>query len=697
MTSRFGALAVLSLALTLTACGGSTPDVAGGSATEIDTQASSGERSAGTFNLRTLAPGEKKEITAKLKINVVMVGYRPTAPGQVAGPKDVNLSDFAGALPQTGRNVARIPSAYGTVEPTGNSYTYDYNFAYADKAFEDGFFSYLTAQGTEKPLTFYQKAYNCQAIPEDGTPPACATPATTIAKPVTGNLEIDGVKAENYLADHSSDIGVDSSQYTIYLVNWYGRPDFKFHSYTRAAAADSDTGTVFGARASRRTNAWGGSVREGKNQRVWFYDLSANPEAWTTSWDITNADVDGDKVLDYRMPPIWEYGTRKATYRFFTKVGPDLARVTRYVALNLLFTPSPIYRAALTPPEMPENINLDVAFKQGAGAPEPAKVFKPELSKSFLKPLQPFATLTNSVRTAPLTGDIFEAYKCLFPVPSTDPTKPTIPCSPDRADATGDKLFNIGLGEVRELYKTQKPYQVPVFAFNDDQNTQPGLLGVALDDGVTGTQSIIYSFATPDLIAFGYGFTDTITHETGHHFSLSHPHDGYDAEANIEYGPGGEFAFVNAGDMSSTVMSYNGLTTDFGQFNRDSQYRYLTAAYLNNTNAVLQLVQQAGKDKVQAVKPVARTADGLFGRALNSYQDMNYLEAATQAHTAYRSVIDAARKAGVQVDAYKWYERLEGLSVGQNPPRRVNNYLPVQGTAIRPETTEFLTKLRLAP
>ncbi len=684
MNSRLGTLSLLSLSLILAACGGNTAP-----------------SDPSTFNLSTLAPGQKKEINSKLKINVVLVGYRPTAPGQVAGPKDVNVSDFGDIMPATGRNIARIPSAYGTLEPTGNTFDYDYNFVYANKSFEDGFFSYLTSKdvGTEKPLTYYQKAYNCQNTPKDGSAPACAAPASNIAQPITGNLEIDGVLAENWLADHANDTGVDSSQYTIFLVNWYGRSDFKFHSFTRTDAADSDTKSPFGAKASRRTNAWGGTPRAGgKTQRVWFYDLSANPEAWTTSWDISNADVDGDGVPDYRMPPIWEYGTRKATYRPFTKVGPDLARVARYVAVDLLFTPSPIYRAELTPPDMPENINLNVAFKQGAGAPAPTTVFNGALSQERLKVLQPFATFSNSLREAPLTGPIFDAYKCLFPQPNPDPKLPPVLCSPDRADATGDRLFNIGLNELRDQYKDKAAYQVPIFAFNDNQNTQPGLLGVAIDDGVTGTQALVYSFLTPELNKdFGYGFTDTITHEVGHHFSLSHPHDGYDSESNTEYGPSGPFTFVNAGDMSNTVMSYNDLTRGFGQFNLDSQYRYLTSAYLNNANAVLELVQQAGKDKVQAVTAAAKNADGQFAGAITSYQNMEYLSAAKQAHTAYRAVIDAARSAGVNVQAYKWYERLDGLSLGQKAqPRRADNFLPVQGTAVRPETTAFLTRLRLS-
>ena len=49
------------------------------------------------------------------------------------------------------------------------------------------------------------------------------------------------------------------------------------------------------------------------------------------------------------MPPIWEYGTTDA-YRPFNDLSGDLAKVIRYVAIDMLFTPSPIYDPAATVP-----------------------------------------------------------------------------------------------------------------------------------------------------------------------------------------------------------------------------------------------------------------------------------------------------------------------------------------------------------
>ena len=51
-----------------------------------------------------------------------------------------------------------------------------------------------------------------------------------------------------------------------------------------------------------------------------------------------------DEDWGYRMPPVWEYGNLTG-YRPFDDLSGDLAKVTRYVAIDLLFTTSPLYCA----------------------------------------------------------------------------------------------------------------------------------------------------------------------------------------------------------------------------------------------------------------------------------------------------------------------------------------------------------------
>ncbi|WP_261663501.1 hypothetical protein [Deinococcus sp. Marseille-Q6407] len=645
-------------------------------------------------SLQQIKPGEEAKIETKLKVNVVFVGYRQTAPGQVAQARQVNLQDFKSGLPSSYDAIARSPSAYGRTVYSGNKFDYNYNYVFADQAFEDDFFKHLSSAGQEKPLTYYQKAYNCQATDEETGEyiTDCDTPSKVITKPITGNLEIDAPSTENWLADNASRLGIKKDEYTVFLVNWYDRPDFKFHSYTKTSEGDSDTGNKFGERASRRLTAWGGGFQKDKGpQRLWFYDLSANPDPWTKAYDVVNSDLDGDKVPDVRMPPVWEYGTRKNTLGYGRQVSGDLVKMVRYTALNLLFTPSPLYRADLTPPEMPDDIELRLNVDQGTKASEVESVLKPQLVEERVKALQPFAKLNTVVDRTPLEGNLRDVYNCFFVTEADDV------CSPEYADQTGESLFRYNVADVRSDYAGlpagSHKYIVPTYLFNDDTDPQTGLLGIAVDDGETGTQSFVYSFASPQLKGI-YGLTDTTVHEIGHHLSLSHPHDGYDSEQDLSYGASGPFLFVNSGDESASVMSYIDLTFNFGQFNLDSQYRYLTSAYLNNTGAILEIARRDGK--MAQLAPSAVKADGLFAQAKAEYDAMNYYHAAELGHQAYRTVLDAAQQNGVQVEGYKWYQNLTGLSQQQAKPRVVRTHLPQKGAVIFPEETPAQRALRLS-
>ena len=59
-------------------------------------------------------------------------------------------------------------------------------------------------------------------------------------------------------------------------------------------------------------------------------------------------DLDDDDIEDYRMPPIWEYAV--GGYRKPEILGYDMGLLTRYVAIDLLFTPSPLYDPLVTSP-----------------------------------------------------------------------------------------------------------------------------------------------------------------------------------------------------------------------------------------------------------------------------------------------------------------------------------------------------------
>ena len=90
-------------------------------------------------------------------------------------------------------------------------------------------------------------------------------------------------------------------------------------------------------------NSWGGT-----ESRTWFYDFSAGPEYNTTNWVVDVQDLNGDGLGEYRMPPIWEYAANG--YRALSGLGSDMSLLTRYVAINLLFTTSPLYDPLIAAP-----------------------------------------------------------------------------------------------------------------------------------------------------------------------------------------------------------------------------------------------------------------------------------------------------------------------------------------------------------
>ena len=102
-------------------------------------------------------------------------------------------------------------------------------------------------------------------------------------------------------------------------------------------------------------------------------------------------------------------------------------------------------------------------------------------------------------------------------------------------------------------------------------------------------------------------------HEYGHHFGLSHPHDGYDWEKARGFAGSGKTYFAWAGDESATVMSYLN-TNDFSQFNRDSMDRWLAAGYLEDARAIALKVRDAGGSdaELDAIEAIADASIRLF-------------------------------------------------------------------------------------
>ena len=566
-----------------------------------------------------LHPGGQPRLTERVPVNVVFLGYEPAQVGKAA---------FLSGLPKKYEPVVRSRLFYGVTEKLGITYSYDYHVSYGSTAYENRFFGELSRLATPAPLTLFQQAYNDEA---------------TNVLDITDNHFIDAPSVEKWLALHPP-TGVDTRRNTVFLINWHGRKDFKFHVYTKFGEPDPDTGYDFGVnRESRKLIAWGGTTADdeetglGSTRRVWFHDLSAGPESWTSNFDVTNADLDGNGVEDYRMPPTWEYTA--GGYRAPAALTGDLTKITRYVALDLLMTTSPLYPVELPTAQPPRSINLDNNTYEGwAGVDASATYIKPKLLLEELSELRWRNRLDEDQQDLPYDAKAQECYLGVLSDTS---------CYPDEGLDAFANLFLFNRANLDRALDDEGrvDYEVPMFNYAVGPGVDVPALGFADDDWTTGTQSYVFSFVSPDVVESGYGLTTTQIHEVGHHFGMSHPHDGYDSETGVDFGPADEFYYANVGDENNTMMSYIDLNWDFSQFDRDNSDRFLTAAYAEAANRLAASVL-ADPDARRAQADL-RAADGLLGLSTAAFAAHAYRSGYALAETAYDRVVTAARRVGV--------------------------------------------------
>ncbi|MEX1263397.1 MAG: hypothetical protein WEE66_05590 [Actinomycetota bacterium] len=589
----------------------------------------SGASARGSFD--HLNPGGVTPLREQVPVNFVFVGYEPDQVGQ---------AKFLSGLPQRYRPQVRSKMFYGLPSDLGIGYTYDFEVTYTDAAFEDRFFGALSGLADTAPLTLYQQQYNDQK---------------TNVLDVTENHFIDAPSVERWLIDHAPN-GVDTTQDTLFFINWWGRSDFKFHVYTKTGEPDPDTGLDFGVdRESRKMIAWGGTTADDEEtglgsrgtHRVWFYDLSAGPESWTDNWNVDDADLDGNGVRDYRMPAVWEY-LEPGGNRPSRKLTGDLARIARYVGIDLLFTTSPLYPPALTPPRMPNSMDLDLNTYEGWPGVDASKEFiDPGLVRGEEAELLRIPTTLDRQDVA-LRG---KAKYCFI---RWTKAKICYPNRPQYPDAFAN-LFLYGALNRGRFTDGGGQYEATVFNYATDFDTGGGLLGYADDNWLDGTQSAIFAFVDPTIVEFGYGLSTTTIHEVGHHVGMSHPHDGFDYERGLDFGPADRFYYAWSGDESNSIMSYIDVNWDFGQFDLDNHWRTTAAEYLINANAIAADVL-ASDDAAAGMAALGR-ADAEAGLTQTAFEGHDYAGAFDHARAAFVFAKRAAHDAGVQVPVGRlgWY------------------------------------------
>jgi hypothetical protein len=69
---------------------------------------------------------------------------------------------------------------------------------------------------------------------------------------------IPAAATESWLEQQSMGwLGINRNDYTVFLINWYGRPDFQFHTYTNIGPPTPTPALSSARSATRRTSVPG--------------------------------------------------------------------------------------------------------------------------------------------------------------------------------------------------------------------------------------------------------------------------------------------------------------------------------------------------------------------------------------------------------------------------------------------------------
>ncbi|MDX6591662.1 MAG: hypothetical protein QOJ13_858 [Gaiellales bacterium] len=565
-----------------------------------------------------LTPGKAETLHQQVPVNIVLVGYE----------NEVNSQRLLAQLANTYKPVVRYPRFYGLQgRDMGLRYALRYNVIRAGNTYERNFFRYLRSIGTPEERTDFQTAYNDQKRNNRFIPKTV--------------LAIDAPSVSEWFDAHAGSLGVGAKGYTVYLVNWHGKPGFRYHVFRRTDRVDPDTGFNFGLRDSRAMIAWGG---QGES-RSWFYDLSAGPESWSNNWNVDDADVDGDSFADERMPPVWEYTA--GGYKPRRMLSGDLGKVVRYIAVDMLFTTSPLYDPMVTAPGRNGAKVVDITLFEDDPGSNGRRWVRPGVSLAEFSSLEPYYRWKIALRDRAIDPGARHAFR-VFAGLRTDPRA----CWHEFGDPFAELFcyFDANLDRYVPAYP-KNDYVGEVFAFNTTDarmGDQAGLLGYADDNWVDGTQTQLFMFDTPDDRAFGFGFTDTLTHEFGHHVGLSHPHDGYDSASGVDFDATGKYQFAWTGDESDTVMQYLGVSGGFSKFDRDNMFRWETAGYINRANELLGRINTSGR--AGEVRDAITRANGLADAARTHFHAWRYLDGVTAALASYDELRAAAVRIGVPIE-----------------------------------------------
>lgn len=565
-----------------------------------------------TAPAQTASTGGAPLLTMDLPVHVVAVGF-----------SEFDEAALEPLLKQPLASFNMIEAAVtGLVELQPLQYDVRYVVHEAPAAFADELFAFAASVAEPGPVDAFLRGYDlagegraCAPSPLAVAPapalPLVGNPANAVAPAACGDLDvIDAVALQQWIADHRGDFGLEFGGvgYTVFVLDSWQRellPKDRYHRYA------VDDGTDRAVMTSLR--GWGG------DHDFVFYDVSAAPNAFDyRTW--ANFSREGADLVDLVDSPIWDL-----------EDDPDAfyANVARNVndAASILFARKPIYPFEYAEKYiLPIYVFIDPATHASPGSPLAmlrgvdfeAATDQEKIRKSF-QDLVPWA-------------EVEMTFNFVY-LPDGDPAL---------ADALADAKSRhsnqaVDFGVLKKYFRENWAEYVPeepgartypsfgfvveapsagLFAYSDGDeygrswgvfhNVADAFLCVRPQTPVCNTQDV---FGTPEAFRGFWNFL--LTHELGHSFGLTHPHDtaGLDSEGFTTY----ELNWL--WDSTSSTMTYRHYLGTFNQFDKDLVYRAQAVAL---AEAVLGSdAGEAARDGANRALDLARAGDeaGAFAAA----------------------------------------------------------------------------------
>jgi hypothetical protein len=548
--------------------------------------------------LTNLAPGTDLRIQQNVDVNIVLVGFNG-----LLTPADILAQ---GILPQWNG----VPKANGQGKTfIGQRFDFHYNMVQAPVWFDNLLFPFLRSVAQPQnpipifpgipplPITPFQAFYDFCNLDRTYDPTlGCSFDPSAVRvnkRFITQDYLLDAAFVEKLLSQNIGPLlGIDVTEPTMVVLNWWGRPDYVDHIYLDGSEPDPDTGFPRGFFAINELAGYGPTNHTDPEtchgdcifHRLWFYDISAGPMGRTGGWDMV-ADIPRfyggqdfhDGLGNYRVHHPSDYGTPGA-YRPLDTLIQDIALAGNTFVSELAYA-APLYPPALTPPIMPHKLVLDINRWNWTGGPNFTGQLDTQKIISKMKALPYDIDVEIANQPDGVNSNIGRVWTCGL---TSDGSNLGQSCYGNRNGgyAFGD-IATYFTDHLFQYLTGARDYEVPIFQFNvPDQLDSNSFDGYALSNYLLSPstptefpgerQTFVVTSRTPGDDITGHG--QLLEHEVGHHLGFSHPFNGYQCLTDtcgrgefIPYLGNGFNFFSRIGNYTTGLMTYVVVNNDYSR------------------------------------------------------------------------------------------------------------------------------------